>query len=96
MVTHFTEITVSQWEVISDVFNHQRKRKNDLWVIVNILFFILRSGVQWRNLPKEYPNGRFVYYYFRHWKKDRTIDVLNLYLVHLKLDSATQIKVYIK
>ena len=84
MVTQFTELTDSQWEVMKDVFNHQRKRKHNLREVVNALFFILRTGLQWRNLPRNFPKWTIVYYYFRHWQKDGTIEILNMYLVELE------------
>ena len=84
MVTHFTELTDSQWEVMKEVFNHQRKRKHNLREVVNALLFILRTGIQWRNLPRNYPKWTIIYYYFRHWQKDGTIEVLNLYLFELE------------
>lgn len=84
MVTQFNELTDSQWEVMKYVFNHQRKRKHNLREVVNALFFILRTGLQWRNLPRNFPKWTIVYYYFRHWQKDGTIEVLNMYLVELE------------
>jgi putative transposase len=84
MVTQFTELTDSQWEVIKVVLNWQRKRKHDLRAIVNALFYVTRTGVQWRNLPLQFPKWTIVYYYFRHWTQDGTIDALNLLLGQLE------------
>ncbi len=84
MVTHFTELTDSQWEVMKVVLNCQRKRKHDLRAILNALLFVTRTGLQWRNLPKEFPKWTIVYYYFRCWKKDGTFDTLNHYLGQLE------------
>ncbi|MFN8302347.1 MAG: IS5 family transposase [Saprospiraceae bacterium] len=80
MVTQFTELTDSQWEVMKVVLNCKRKRKHDLRAISNAMLFVARTGLQWRNLPKEYPKWTIVYYYFRRWTRDGTIDMLNLYL----------------
>ena len=35
--------------------------------VVNALFYITKSGIQWYMLPKEYPKWQLVYYYFRKW-----------------------------
>lgn len=84
MVTQFNEFTDSQWEVMKVVLNCKRKRKHELRTVVNALFFMVRTGLQWRNLPKEYPKWTIVYYYFRRWKKDGTFELLNLYVGQLE------------
>jgi putative transposase len=40
--------------------------------IMNAIFYLLRSGCQWRYLPKCYPNWKTVYHVFRTWKMDGT------------------------
>ena len=34
---------------------------------VNAMFYLTRTGCQWRNLPKEYPPPGSVYYHYRKW-----------------------------
>ena len=81
MVTQFNELTDSQWEIISPMFNIQRKRKNSLRKVINAIFFVLRTGCQWRNLPQSgYPKWQSVYYYFYKWTNDYTIESLNFLL----------------
>lgn len=45
----------------------ERKRKHDLKDIWNGIFYLVKTGCQWRMLPKEYPKWELVYYYFRKW-----------------------------
>jgi transposase len=52
----------------------------DLRDIVNAIFWILRTGSQWRNLPDHYPKWQSVYYYFSKWKKDGMLVRLNTHL----------------
>ena len=33
------------------------------------VLYVLKSGCQWRMLPKEYPKWELCYYYFSLWKK---------------------------
>jgi transposase len=40
--------------------------------VVNAIFYVVRTGCQWENLPKEYPNHNSVYYHYRKWCKDGT------------------------
>ena len=42
-----------------------RRRKVDLVAVVNAIFYVLRTGCQWRQLPKDMPKWRTVYGYFR-------------------------------
>ena len=77
MQTQYEQLTDPQWEVIKEKLPIQRKRKYDLRDIVNAIFWILRTGSQWRNLPDCYPKWQSVYYYFRKWKKDGTLVELN-------------------
>jgi len=62
------------------IISDQRKRKYNLRDILDALFYTLRTGSQWRNIPDNYPPWETVYYYFRKWKKDGTIEYLNFTL----------------
>ncbi len=41
-------------------------------MVVNGIFYVVVGGIQWRMLPKEYPNWKSVYHYFRLWRIDGT------------------------
>ncbi len=45
-----------------------RPRTTDLRAVVNAIFYLLRTGCQWRLLPREFPAWGTVYHYFRSWK----------------------------
>lgn len=77
METHFKELTDSQWEVMKEYLPVQRKRKHDLRSVVNAILHLLRTGAQWRNLSDSRVPWRSVYYYFRKWKVDGTLECLN-------------------
>lgn len=77
MKTSFEALSDSQWEFIKEYLPVQRKRKYDLREIVNAILMMLRTGVQWRNLDHKYPPWQIVYYYFRTWRKDGTLERLN-------------------
>ena len=68
----FIELTNSQWEIIKELVDNGRKRKNCLRTIINAILKITRTGCQWRNLDTKYPSWQSVYYYFRKWQKDGT------------------------
>lgn len=65
-----TDLTDSQWEAIKPLFDWQRKRKYDLRRdILDALFYLAKTGCQWRHLPREFAPWTTVYYYFRRWKR---------------------------
>lgn len=57
------------------------RRKYKLRDIVDAILWQLRTGGQWRNLPEPtFPKWQSVYYYFRKWKLDGTLNGLNAML----------------
>lgn len=54
-----------------------RPAKYERREIVNALLYINRTGCQWRSLPHDFPPWDSVYWYFRNWKKDGTLDRLH-------------------
>ena len=45
--------------------------------ILNAIFYVLKSGCQWRLLPHEFPRWPTVYHYFRKWRIDGTWERVN-------------------
>lgn len=72
-----TNLTDSQWNVIVKILNDKRKRKHDLREIFDALFYLIKTGCQWRMLPFNFPKWELVYYYFSKWKREGIIELLN-------------------
>ena len=49
-----------------------RPREVSLRQVVNAILYVLKTGCQWRQLPREFPAWSAVYYYFRRWSLDGT------------------------
>lgn len=77
MQTQYERLTDAQWENIKEYLPIKRKRKYDLRDVIDAIFWILRIGSQWRNLPESFPPWKSVYYYFQKWKKDGTLQKIN-------------------
>lgn len=58
-----------------------RPLKYALRQIINAILYLVRTGCQWRYLPHCYPNYNTVYYHFRKWTQDGTLDTINTELV---------------
>ena len=66
-------MTDSQWNHIKQWLPMESKRGRprelEMREVINAIFYVTRTGIQWRMLPKEYPKWSSVYYYFRKWIK---------------------------
>jgi transposase len=74
MQERFCELTDSQWEVIKEIVDNQRKIKHEKRIIFNAILWILTTGSQWRNMESKYPPWQSVYYHYRQWKKGGVIE----------------------
>lgn len=64
----FTPLTDSQWKIIEKIIGKQRKSKHSLRGIINAIFWLNYTGVQWREMKEIYPPWETVYYHFRQMK----------------------------
>ena len=70
--TYPTDLKYTEWMLIEDFFptNHMgRPRKWEMWQIINAILYVVRTGCQWRMLPKDFAPWQTVYGYFRRWKR---------------------------
>jgi putative transposase len=71
-----TDLTDRQWQFIKEHIPAAkpggRPRTLDMRQVLNAILYLLKSGCQWRMLPREYPNWKSVYHYFRTWRDDGT------------------------
>lgn len=59
---------------------NQRKRKKSLREMIHAMMYIIKTGCQWRMLPKEFGPWQTVYFYFRKWKFERLFEELMYHL----------------
>ena len=72
-----TDLEETQWQVIKKILNLQeRKRKYDLREIWNAIFYLVKTGCQWRMLPSHFAPWELVYYYYRKWSSMCEFDLL--------------------
>lgn len=81
-----TNLTDKQWQVIEKIINPQvRKRKHSLRNIMNAILYLLKTGCQWRMIPKDFAPWESVYYYFSKWRLFRRWIVID------KIDSVSSV-----
>jgi putative transposase len=47
-----------------------RPRQHAWRAVLDAVFYLVRTGCQWRHLPHEFPPWKTVYHYFRQWRLD--------------------------
>src|SRR5215211_6058459 len=76
-----TDLSDAEWNYIEPHMpapkEHGRPRTHSLREILNAVFYVLRSGCQWRLLPHDFPRWPTVYHYFREWRIDGTWERIN-------------------
>ena len=76
-----SDLSDLEWEVIRPLLPvHQgagRKMQLDLREVLDAIFYVVRTGCQWRALPGDFPNWSSVYYHFHKWAKDSTWRAIN-------------------
>ena len=77
MKHYSTNLSDSQWMLLSGILNDNRNRKHSLRDIFNAIFYLLKTGCQWRMLPGCFPQWELVYYYFTKWKNFGIIEQIN-------------------
>lgn len=71
MIIYPSDLTEKQWDLIKDHFsygNYGKKRQHSIRIHVDAVFYLIKTGCQWRFLPKEYPPWKTVYSFYRRAK----------------------------
>jgi len=79
MATNYpTDLSDEQWLLVEPLLPAPRpsgrKRQLCLRAVLNAMLYLLRTGCQWRMLPKDYPKWYSVYHYFAKWRDDGTLE----------------------
>jgi putative transposase len=75
-----SDVSDEQWALIRrhlPVYPGGRPRTTDLRDVVDAIFYILRTGCQWRYLPKDFPPKSTVWRYFDEWRHNGTFDTIH-------------------
>ncbi len=65
-----------EWEIVQPLLPPATaNQQNKLRKILDAIFYLDKTGYQWRALPHEYPPWSSVYYHFAKWSKDGTLEV---------------------
>jgi putative transposase len=65
-----SNLTDAQWALVRRHLPELvggRKRRWPTRLIVDAVFYVVRTGCQWRQLPRDFPPWQTVYYHYRRW-----------------------------
>lgn len=73
-----SDISREQFAKIAPILESAKKRTRprnvDLYDVFCGVLYLLRSGCQWRLVPKEYPDWKLLHYYFTIWNKTKVLN----------------------
>jgi len=72
-----TDLTDEEWTLLASLVAQPkgkpgRPRRVDMRQVMNAILYLVRTGCQWRMLPREFPAWQTVYYYYNKWSRDGT------------------------
>ena len=80
-----TDLTDAEWAVVEPLMPEPcrcgRPRAWPLREIVNAIFYVLRGGIAWRLIPKDFPPRTTVYRWFALWRDTGLFERINHLLV---------------
>jgi len=76
-----SDLTDAQWTLVDPLLSstkgggcpeaHARRE------VVNAILYLVRTGCSWRQLPKDFPPWGTVYWHFKRWRLDGSLDRLH-------------------
>ncbi len=73
-----SDLTDAEWAVIEPLIPQAKRggrpRETDMREVMNAVRYVLRTGCQWRQLPKDFPPRSTVYSYFWEWSRYGVLD----------------------
>jgi putative transposase len=73
-----SDMSDAQWQVVAPVLRAATRQPGQVSrrAILDAIFYVQRTGCQWRYLPKTYPNWKTVYSCFWRWQKSGVWDTV--------------------
>jgi len=73
-----SDMSAAQWQIVAPVLRAATRQPGQVSrrAILDAIFYVQRTGCQWRYLPKTYPNWKTVYSCFWRWQKSGVGDTV--------------------
>ena len=75
-IRYSTDLSDPEWDLLEPLVPKAKRggrpEEYPKREIVNAIRYVVRTGCQWRLLPKDFPQWTTVYHYYRDWRLDGT------------------------
>jgi len=79
--TYPSDMTDAQWErlipLVPPAKTGGRPRSVDIRAVVDAIFYRIKTGCQWRQLPRDFPPWSTAAGYYRIWRRNGTWQVIH-------------------
>ena len=78
-----SDLSNEEWLIVEPIlekarpYTTGRRRKVDLREVLNAIFYLNKTGCQWRYLPKCFPSYTLVSYYYHQWLNKQILEKIN-------------------
>ncbi len=72
-----SDVTDKEWEIIEPLLPTKKKTRPPMWTkrqILNGIFYQLKNGCNWADLSRDLPPYSTVFWHYKQWCKDGTLD----------------------
>lgn len=80
IASYETDLSDHQWHLLRRFLPAAKKRgrpRTALREVLNAILYLVKTGAQWRLLPKNFPPWQTVYHHFRQWTRNGLLARLN-------------------
>jgi transposase len=72
-----SSLTDKEWELIEPLLPQKKKTRPARWTkrqILDGIFYQLKNGCNWCDLPKDLPPYSTVFWHYKQWRSDRVLE----------------------
>ena len=91
-MTYSSSLTDKEWEIIKPLLPKKKRTKPPTWSkreILDGVFYQLKNGCNWCDLPKDLPPYSTVFWHYKQWRKQGVIEEIMMVL-HGKVRAAAK------
>jgi len=78
-MAYTTDLSDQEWEIIEPLLPQKKKTRPPAWTkreILNGIFYQLKNGCNWVDLPKDLPPYSTVFWYYKQWRSAGILEVI--------------------
>lgn len=86
-MVYSSSLTDQEWEIIKPLLPEKKLTRPLKWSkrqILDGIFYQLKNGCNWGDLPKDLPPYSTVYWHYKNWKKEGVIEEI-MFQLHQQL-----------